>query len=166
MHADTHMYDGKLRDRLASFRSFLVEAASQSAEDKSAMFDSIAEEIKKTRPGAELCFIDALREARSNRIGLECDSYAVLYINRIKQDMLSKSSANYDPTNDVYADDVLWLCGKILTGHTRQCLSNKNDFVKELAMNLEDMRFGDCPQGRTTRLLQVMFSFEEFILAP
>lgn len=136
--ANTHTYDGKLRGRLLSFHPFFVEAASRSFEDKSKMFDSICEELKF------------------------CSPTSLLYIKRIKQDMFSKSFANYDPTNDVYADDILWICGKILS----KSGSTKKDFLKELSLNLEDMISGDCSQGRTTRLLQVMFAFEEYLLAP
>lgn len=147
IQTETHTYDGKLLDRLTDFKSYFEEASSKVLEDKSKMFDSIAEEIRlyERTEGKEI---------------------SIHYINRIKQDMMKPGRLpNYDSTNFVYADDILWLCGRILF-----CLPRKSDYktdmrdvINELVENLADMRSGDCPQGRTTRLLQVLFSFEDVL---
>lgn len=57
---------------------------------------------------------------------------------------------NYDPTNQLRADDLLCLCYEF-----RQ----NEDFNKELEIQLLDMKTGFCPQGRTHRLYQLLQAF-------
>lgn len=147
VQTETHTYDGELLDRLSDFKSYFEEASSKTLEDKSKMFDSIEKEIR-------------LYERTEGK------EAALHYMSRIKQDMLKPGRLpNYDSTNFVYADDILWLCGRILFRMPRKsdCKPDMSDVINELVENLADMRSGDCPQGRTTRLLQVLFSFEDVL---
>ena len=66
--------------------------------------------------------------------------------------------SNFDPSNGYDAIDVLWLCYELV------CLK-KDDVLPILAMQLEDVSQGQCPQGRTHRLLQVVCPFQEYLPA-
>lgn len=59
-------------------------------------------------------------------------------------------SANYDPSNELDAFDLLWLCYE-------QCVED-SDFLAILGCQLEDMAVGMCAQGRTTRLFQLVYA--------
>jgi hypothetical protein len=63
---------------------------------------------------------------------------------------------NYDPTNDLYADDLLYLCYELLQ---RSCA---DDLIKLLNEQFEEMSSGMCPQGRTHRLISVVLAYREF----
>jgi hypothetical protein len=59
-------------------------------------------------------------------------------------------NANYDSTNDIDAFDLLWLCYE-------QCQKDP-DFIVPLMLQLSDMSSGMCPQGRATRLFQLVLA--------
>lgn len=66
-------------------------------------------------------------------------------------EMILNGSGNWDSANNV--DALYLLCLASLS-------SNKErDFYIALAEQLEDMATGSCPQGRTTRIAQVLDSF-------
>lgn len=65
----------------------------------------------------------------------------------IYKDYLAKNTNNYDPLNDIYADDILFL---ILI-----CLKYREMDCNILYEQFEEMGTGFCPQGRVNRLLQV-----------
>jgi len=60
------------------------------------------------------------------------------------------NSANHDPSNDIWAEDLLCLMMAML---------DNESFLNQLEEQLCDMRTGFCPQGRTTRLWQVTLPF-------
>jgi hypothetical protein len=70
----------------------------------------------------------------------------------------SKSNENYDPTNDLYADDLLYICGIIAEN-----IPDKDSFVSTFNEQLTDMSTGMCAQGRVHRLFQIIIAFEEFL---
>ena len=57
---------------------------------------------------------------------------------------------NYDPSNNLWADDLICL------GWNHRM---NVDFIRELELQLLDMRTGFCPQGRTHRLFQTLLAF-------
>lgn len=57
---------------------------------------------------------------------------------------------NYDATNKIYADDLICLCCQHM---------HNDDFIKELEIQLLDMKNGFCSQGRTHRLYQLLIAF-------
>lgn len=60
---------------------------------------------------------------------------------------------NYDPTNDLHADDLLYLCyEKLEEGRNK-------DFAEGLLLQLQEMAGGLCAQGRTTRLFQLLLAY-------
>ena len=60
------------------------------------------------------------------------------------------TASNIDPTNGLVADDLLCICW---------IYRENPDFMIELETQLQDMRTGFCPQGRTHRLFQVLMAF-------
>lgn len=70
---------------------------------------------------------------------------------------LDKSS-NHDLSNDLHADDLLYLCGLII-----RKLEDKETFIFLLNEQLNDMNTGMCVSGRATRLFQIIMAFKEFL---
>lgn len=68
----------------------------------------------------------------------------LFFYNEIVKDKYS--AANYDPTNGLKAYDLL----NFLAKH------RENFELSTLIEQFEDMRTGFCPQGRTTRLYQIV----------
>jgi hypothetical protein len=68
-------------------------------------------------------------------------------------DAITQSNVgNYDPTNDMDAKDLIFLCFE-----KRQ----EEAMVPLLRLAFEDMLTGSCPQGRSTRMFQVLVSLEK-----
>ena len=61
-----------------------------------------------------------------------------------------ETPANYDPTNNLNADDLICLCWE---------LRQNESFIENLIIQLIDMGTGFCPQGRTHRLFQILLAF-------
>ena len=69
----------------------------------------------------------------------------------------ARTQKNYDPTNELYAEDLLYLCYEL-------CIKVKEpDFDAVFIDKLNEMNTGMCPQGRTHRLLEVVMTFQEFL---
>jgi hypothetical protein len=60
------------------------------------------------------------------------------------------TSANIDPTNNLIADDLIYLCW---------VYHQNSEFISILEVQLMDMSTGFCPQGRTHRLFQSILPF-------
>lgn len=60
------------------------------------------------------------------------------------------TNANYDVTNQVTADDLLYLC----VNHI-----DNEDFRNLFDHVLQEMQGGMCPQGRCTRLFQLLLPY-------
>lgn len=72
----------------------------------------------------------------------------------------SKRSANYDPTNRLDAKELLLKLGYILkTGLSEKSLE-LSDFVPMIDEQFLDMKTGMCPQGRATRMYQLVLAFQ------
>ena len=84
-------------------------------------------------------------------LGVESDSLQGLIL--IVEN--TQGSSNFDPVNNIYADDLLVeICKKISNS------SETHDILVNIAEQLGDMyNLGQCPQGRTTRLYQLYLSF-------
>lgn len=68
-----------------------------------------------------------------------------------------KSGPNWDPTNHLFADDLLFLCGEKIIGGT----SEDSDMVHILNLQFTEMATGMCPQGRATRMWQLYITFPD-----
>jgi hypothetical protein len=67
--------------------------------------------------------------------------------------MLTNPNANYDPTNNFYADDILYLILSKLD--TTYSIEFQKDILLLLDEIFEEMYSGMCAQGRTHRLYQI-----------
>lgn len=85
-----------------------------------------------------------------------CEKFLTLNLNEGAKHFLTiiindmDTNSNYDPTNKLKAGDILY---KLLI-HV-----DNADFVKQLEEQLLDLRTGACPQGRSTRLFQLLSAF-------
>jgi len=121
---NTHYYDGKLKENslIESVSDLQKVDAPELTAEKRELFTSLMDKLmaeKKTMAGyAVRAIIDGIR-----------------------------SPANFDPTNGIYADDILYLI----------C---KGDYPSEyFTEQLGDIiTSGSCPQGRCARLFQILNS--------
>lgn len=65
---------------------------------------------------------------------------------------------NYDPTNDLYIDEVLYLCYKILLNAPAD-----SDLLLTMNEQLQDIQTGWCSQGRIYRLLQIVLAYSQYL---
>ena len=84
---------------------------------------------------------ELLNCAKMNPIAIK---YLTCIVNSIGE------NTNIDNTNHLNADDLISLCW---------LLKENKDFMKELEIQLLDMQTGNCPQGRTHRLYQILIPF-------
>jgi len=62
----------------------------------------------------------------------------------------TEKSPNYDPVNKLYACDLLYLV------YEKIYYDENDEYMDLLICQLEEMSTGMCPQGRTTRLIQIL----------
>ena len=72
----------------------------------------------------------------------------------------TQKQPNYDCSNKLFADDILVeICIKLSAIDNED---HRNDILRLLSEQMCDMyKLGQCPQGRTTRLIQVWNSIRE-----
>lgn len=134
----THTYDGKLKNVKQVLQSDISRVSQISKREKLQAFVNLRLNLtlyKEFTPKVKRCF-------------------DTIY-NTFSQSGRVKTSRNYDCTNDVYADDLLFLC------YEKVFVEKDSDFARMLILQLEDMNTGLCPQGRTTRLLQILLIFKD-----
>lgn len=68
--------------------------------------------------------------------------------------LVSEKDKYYDPVNDLRVDNLLYLCYKKLV------VGDNTDFLINFRQQLSDLRTGSCVQGRSIRLLQLLYAFE------
>lgn len=127
---DAHCLDGKLREAEALIHEHILLA------------QSIPEEQKLN------AFLE-LQELIPNRNLIKITNDFILYGHA--------PGPNYDPTNDLYADDLLYLCYLLV-----QDPRLRDGLIRFLNEQFEEMSTGMCPQGRTHRLFSVVFAYREF----
>lgn len=126
---DTHFYDGRLGPIKATIEQDLIQASQKTFGEKLCLFQVLRSRLPK--------------EAHRN-------------FDVIVQDFIRTGRApgpNYDPSNDLYADDLLYLCGKLALD-----LDWNAGIVELIASQLVEMSSGICAQGRTHRLLQILWA--------
>jgi len=132
----THSYDGKLSVTKLQLLEDISRASKIPKANKLNYFGHLRLELQKyTLPQpAQGCFEAIFRTfSQQGRV---------------------RTGANYDPTNDLHADDLLYLCfEKIVTYQDK-------DFTQVFILQLTDMASGLCAQGRTTRLFQILLAFQ------
>ena len=66
--------------------------------------------------------------------------------------IISEKDNYYDPVNDLRVDHLLYLC-------YIQILEGNVDFLDNFKQQLSDLKTGSCVQGRSIRLLQLIYAF-------
>lgn len=75
----------------------------------------------------------------------------IVYYDRMVQSYIKDDSKNYDPVNNLDPIDLLYVVFLI---------SNDNEEILSiLSEQLNDMKTGFCPQGRSIRLIQIIDAF-------
>lgn len=132
---NTHYYDGKLVDHelVQAVHDQQKVADAELTAHKHLLFTNLIEDIK-LNPAV----LDKYRPT------------AIRAVEVIKQNI--RQAANYDQTNSMYADDVLYMV----------CKNTKNaDVLVYLSEQLSDiLTSGQCAQGRSTRIFQVLSALE------
>ncbi len=133
----THTYDGKLGQSKLQLLEDIARVSQISKNDKLDAFGHLRLEIQKypiSQP-AQRCF-EAIFQTFS-------------------QGGRVPSGCNYDPTNDLFVDDLLYLCFE-------KIVKNQDaDFAQAFILQLGDMISGLCAQGRVIRLFQILLAFRE-----
>lgn len=124
---DTHFYDGKI---------YITEV--------------IRDRINK----AQLISLDEKRRSAERIRSKLTELSSVRYLDIILADWGKES--NYDPTNNIHTEDLLWLCENDMKDNDLK----DNDLLKVLQVQLEEISLGSCPQGRVTRVFQAWISFQ------
>jgi hypothetical protein len=100
-------------------------------------------------------FLSHLRKTPKFGLGVNANFNTI--VRDFEQD---NAGPNYDPTNHLFAVDLLFLCSEI-------CLFSAKDVSEEASIltniQLDEMSSGMCPQGRNTRLFQIVCSFSEYL---
>lgn len=124
---DTHYYDGRLREqkeRVPDLSSIVAIPLEQKKNVLTSFRDTIFSSLSPTAQASLDIIVGSIGTA-----------------------------ANYDPSNDLWVDDLLYLCSQRL--FTSPSEFNR-DFLELLTVQLEEMQSGLCPQGRTHRLFQIL----------
>jgi len=136
---NVHYYDGHLEPSINAVRKWLSLAGAIPRPSKILAFQSF---LACVTPSITMPFL--------NNLHTIINEYSLR--DRIKE------SGNYDSANDLYADDLLYVCYLVL-GRITKDEAVKSSFLSTLDLQLKDMSTGMCAQGRCTRLLQLLQPF-------
>lgn len=129
---NTHYYDGKLHERKFDIDAEIEKASKIPHETKLLQFQKLGEKLGNLLNGsAQRSLHVIIQEFKNRGRDLDCQ--------------------NYDPTNKLFADDLLWLCCEKVENDNKD-----RDFSNLLVAQLTEMKTGLCAQGRTTRLFQIL----------
>jgi hypothetical protein len=133
----THSYDAQLKEVIEKYRPLLKKVEVLEIDIKKNMFESFLNEINN---------LDYDQEFKN---------YSIQSIKNIINDI--GKSPNYDGTNDLKAEDVLYLIlAKLKTLRKKEKEDVIFDHMSNIIIQLSDMvTSGPCPQGRCTRLWQL-----------
>lgn len=143
----THHYDGILGSEMSFVKEFLLKVVSN--DEKLAIINTFVNDILQFNlPERDKACNDYLRAILSQW----------------------GTSQNYDSTNDVHVEDMLYICAlefnnmKLLFCYDDDFVNIilLQDFCRELFIQLSDIQTGSCPQGRATRLWQIVYSYSEY----
>jgi hypothetical protein len=71
------------------------------------------------------------------------------------------STNNYDPTNEMSADDILYMCANEWFNIPKE---NRTCIAEEFFLAMADMSSGFCPQGRVDRIWQVAVAYFDWYM--
>lgn len=113
-------------------------------------FDGLwSHDIKTTTSLEDKCILfNALYQDMRN-LGVESTSLRGLIL--VVEN--AQKPSNFDPANKIYSDDILVeICKKMANASAEK----QHDTLVNIAEQLSDMyNLGQCPQGRSTRLIQI-----------
>ena len=133
---NTHFFDGKLKTIKNHIGEELIRASAVDDLTKTCAFHIIRKSLANTDPSALHC-LDMIIQTHSKFGRTE-----------------STSNHNYDPTNELFACDLLYII------YEKMFIHGETTYFSLLAHQLVEMRSGPCPQGRTTRLFQVLYALK------
>ncbi len=126
---DTHFYDGRLNELKQSILPDLLRIGALSSEEKIKAFNVLRSHLPATiHRNLNVIIDEFIRTGHAH-------------------------NQNYDPTNDLYADDLLYLCCEIAEEWDWD-----PQVLTMMGTQLLEMSGGFCAQGRTHRLFQVVWS--------
>lgn len=132
---NTHTYDGKLEKTKIYLIKDIIRASQVPKGVKLEAFDQLREHLKRVPISPE---------------ALKCFDVIVA---TFTQSGHAQNNPNYDPSNDLFADDLLYLCFEKIV------VEKNEDLCGSLIQQLRDMTTGLCAQGRTTRLFQILLAY-------
>lgn len=132
----THHYDGKLREILNN-SNLLNELHSVEQDD----------EKKKE------IFITLLNHMQNESI-INSSNSSIYALHCLRKIIFDSPDQNYDKSNDLDASNLLYMICQRIFDHEHEIINY--DLYRSLVLQLEDMISGLCPEGRTTRLVQVL----------
>ena len=108
-------------------------------------------------------FILELIDLKDNNGNIICPQEKSIISRRLTQCLMSwKTPENYDHTNKISADELLYTSAEVWNNLKIQSPNLLCDFAIEFFLQFEDMNTGMCPQGRVTRLWQFMMAYCEW----
>lgn len=125
---NTHYYDGKLRERIEVYRKELDEIAKIEGEERRTILEAFYGRL----PGRARRGMDTI--------------------------ISTSRKANFDPSNEVNAEDILLLT---ICKLNRLDTVGQEDLRKILEEQLGDIINGPCVQGRATRVFQAFVAYFE-----
>lgn len=125
---NTHYYDGQLQN--STLEMLLNPIHDLSRNSKAYAFNQLKNKLKQ---------IHAFDHE-------SCRNY-----NIVVNDFHTQNHKNYDHTNNLWADDLLYLLSEYVVRFP--------DLLDLLALQFKEMTGGLCPQGRTHRLYQLALAF-------
>lgn len=132
---NVHIFDGELLESKLLLSSYLESAAEVLSEDKIITFERLRTFIQPN--GANVNFDTIVNDFKIHG---------------------HNQGSNYDQSNGLYADDLLYLCAVIM-----QNLDDKDELILIINQQLMDMMGGICAQGCTHRLFQIIMAFKQFL---
>lgn len=132
---NTHFFDGRLETMIQDYVFEDIERVKSFKEEKKIGFDYLRNKKGYTQNG--LTYLNSMIDT-FHKFG--------------------RGGDNYDPLNYLFACDLLYIIYEKILEEDKK---DEHDYFDLLVIQLEDMKSGFCPQGRTIRLLQVILMLRD-----
>lgn len=144
---DVHHYDGMLGNEMTIIREFLSNKVSSNIK-----LDTVNN------------FVADILQFNLPEKDNACNNYLRAIVSQWG------TARNYDPTNNITAEDMIYICALEFNNMKKLFCSDDDfvhntllqDFCRELFIQLSDVQTGGCPQGRATRLWQIVYGYFEY----
>lgn len=141
-----HYYDGKIE----CDSSILANIERVSTIHKGDCFNMLIGKLSEKDPRAINCLNCIIKDYNTFGRNKTIEVDIVDPKDKNKKIVKSILNNNYDPSNDLFACDLLYLCGELI---------DNEDFLNELVTQFIDMSSGLCNPGRCTRLYQILLPY-------